>query len=719
MATIAKKVNLEKQTVEVPGTRKPGQTGIYRHPLYADKLVTYTNPKITTLYENFQYGEVSFKIRIKSIMIFQSASLNQILNNYTSGLKVSKDRPFLGTRSIDPKTGKRGAYVWQTYRQVSYRVNNFGSGLVHLAKTIAGLSKLEQFPVGLWSTNRPEWCIADTACSSYNIFTVSLYDTLGPETVEYVINHAEISIVVTSADHIAELIKLSPKISGLKIIISMDSLEDDESKRVASNMPTKASVLKAWAAENGLYVTDFLTVEELGKKNKRKHNPPKPDDLACIMYTSGTTGVPKGAMLTHKNFTSSASGVTLTMEFHQDDVGISYLPLAHIFGRSSDLSAIKVGAAVGYFSGDINLLAEDMQTLKPTKMATVPRLLNRIYARLIASTVDAPGVVGILAKKAVADKLANLEAGRGFTHPVWDRLLFNKMRLALGGRISSICCGSAPISKEILSFLRIAFCCEIYEGYGSTETCATASITHPGEYRPGHLGAPFPCCEIKLVDVPEMNYLATDPYPRGEICVRGGNIFQGYHKDPEKTKEALDEEGWCHTGDIGMIDEKGSIVVIDRKKNIFKLAQGEYIAPEKIENIYLKNTLFSQIYVHGDSLQSQLVAIVVPDPDGFLAFGQKVIGAKRPFEELVRDDRVRKATLEEMNRIGKQSDLKGFELVKAIYIEPVPFSIENDLLTPTLKVKRPQCADKYRPEIDALYRELIESSQNKQLPAKL
>lgn len=314
------------------------------------------------------------------------------------------------------------------------------------------------------------------------------------------------------------------------------------------------------------------------------------------------------------------------MEFHQDDVAISYLPLAHIFGRSSDLSAIKVGAAVGYFSGDINLLAEDMQTLKPTVMATVPRLLNRIYAKLVAASVDAPGVVGILAKKAVADKLANLEAGRGFTHPVWDRLLFNKMRLALGGRIRSICCGSAPISKEILSFLRIAFCCEIFEGYGSTETCATASVTHPGEYRPGHLGAPFPCCEIKLVDVPEMNYLATDPYPRGEICVRGGNVFQGYHKDPEKTKEALDEEGWCHTGDIGMIDEKGSIVVIDRKKNIFKLAQGElqgwecvrpqifgvgrplltvcmllfnlgeYIAPEKIENIYLKNTLFSQIY---------------------------------------------------------------------------------------------------------------------------
>ncbi|RUS34404.1 hypothetical protein BC938DRAFT_480622 [Jimgerdemannia flammicorona] len=704
MTTVLKKISLEKQTIELPGTRKPGQTGIYRHPLYADKLVISSNPKITTLYENFRYG-----------------------------LKISKDRPFLGTRVIDPKTGKRGVYVWQTYRQVANRVTNLGSGLVHLAETVARLPKLEKFPVGIWSTNRPEWCIADTACSSYNLFTISLYDTLGPDTVEYVINHAEIPILITSADHIISLIQLSPKIPGLQIVISMDSLEDDATKWAAPNIPTKASALKAWAAEKGIYLIDITAVEELGKKNKRKHNPPKPDDLACIMYTSGTTGVPKGAMLTHENFTASASGTTFTMPFRQEDVVISYLPLAHIFGRMCDLSAIKIGAAIGYFSGDINLLVEDMQTLRPTVMISVPRLLNRIYAKIVSSSVEAPGVVGILARKAVADKLANLEAGRGFTHPIWDRLLFNKMRLALGGRVRSICCGSAPIAKEILSFLRIAFCCEIYEGYGATETCATASVTHPGEYRGGHLGSSFPCNEIKLVDVPEMNYLATDPYPRGEICIRGKNVFVGYYKDPKKTEEALDKEGWYYSGDIGMIDERGAIVIIDRKKNIFKLAQGMLQVWDSLNwrvMLYFLEIMhgftwcslnpLTHFPVHGDSLQNQLVAIIVPDPLVFVPFGQKVIGVKRPFEELVRDDRVRKATLVEMDKTAKEGGLQGFECVKAIYIDTVPFSIENDLLTPTLKVKRPQCAGKYRIEIDALYRELMESAKDgNQLLAKL
>lgn len=280
-------------------------------------------------------------------------------------------------------------------------------------------------------------------------------------------------------------------------------------------------------------------------------------------------------MLTHGNFVSALSASYQSFGGTAEDSSISYLPLAHIFGRVCDMLCLCIGGRLGYFAGDMNLLVEDIQEMKPTIFATVPRLLNRVYGKIVASTVNAPGATGALARRGIATKLANLEAGKGYTHPFWDRLIFNKVKSALGGHVRIMVTGSAPIGKDVMQFLRVALCCDIREGYGATETCAASTIHYPNEFKAGHIGAPFTCNEVKLVDVPEMDYLSTDPYPRGEICIRGPNVFKGYYKDEEKTRESIDEEGWFHTGDVGMINERGSIVIIDRKKNIFKLAQGE------------------------------------------------------------------------------------------------------------------------------------------------
>ncbi|OZJ06424.1 hypothetical protein BZG36_00465 [Bifiguratus adelaidae] len=667
-----------KQTIEVPNTRQPGSTGIYRNAAFPDKLVSKSHSKVNTLYDNWKWG-----------------------------LKISKDRKCIGHRTVDPKTRTLGPYVWQTYREVDRRINNFGSGLLNLAEK-HGIQKTEQFPVGIWAINRPEWLISDYAASHYNLFTVALYDTLGPDTVEYVINHAEIELLVVSADHIPALLTLGPKIPNLKVIVSMDKLEGDD--QVAPGLPSRFSVLSAWAAEKGIYLTDMATVEAFGSKNRKPNNPPKPDDLACIMYTSGTTGVPKGAMITHRNFVAASAGVSYSVHTSQDDIFISYLPLAHIFGRTAEVSCIKSGCCIGYFSGDVMMLVDDMQVLKPTFMISVPRLLNRIYARLVAATIEAPGVKGALARKAVADKLFNLHHGKGNLHPVWDRIIFSKVKQALGGHVNKILSGSAPLATDVLDFLRIAFCCTVYEGYGATETCAASTVTVPEEYIAGNIGAPFPHNELKLMDVPEMNYLSTDPYPRGEICIRGDNIFRGYFKDEKNTKEAIDADGWCHTGDIGVIDERGSLTIIDRKKNIFKLAQGEYVAPEKIENAYSKNTLIVQLYVHGDSLQSQLVGIVVPDPEALQVLATKLHitspSKKATLKELCANPKLKAAILKEMDKNARDAGLKGFEYVKAITLTMDAFTIENELLTPTFKVKRPQAAAHFKPEIDAMYAEL-------------
>lgn len=423
-------------------------------------------------------------------------------------------------------------------------------------------------------------------------------------------------------------------------------------------------------------------------------------------------------MLTHGNFVSALSASYQSFGGTAEDSSISYLPLAHIFGRVCDMLCLCIGGRLGYFAGDMNLLVEDIQEMKPTIFATVPRLLNRVYGKIVASTVNAPGATGALARRGIATKLANLEAGKGYTHPFWDRLIFNKVKSALGGHVRIMVTGSAPIGKDVMQFLRVALCCDIREGYGATETCAASTIHYPNEFKAGHIGAPFTCNEVKLVDVPEMDYLSTDPYPRGEICIRGPNVFKGYYKDEEKTRESIDEEGWFHTGDVGMINERGSIVIIDRKKNIFKLAQGEYIAPEKIENIYAKDPVIGQIYLHGDSLQSSLVAVVVPDPETLAAIVQaklpQVHAKKLSFAELCKAPEVVALVLGQMTKVGKKAELRGFEQAKALYLESEPFAVENDLLTPTFKVKRPQAKKHYEAKITELY----EALNNQVEPAK-
>lgn len=261
--------------------------------------------------------------------------------------------------------------------------------------------------------------------------------------------------------------------------------------------------------------------------------------------------------------------------------------------------------------------------------------------------------------------------------------------------------GAAPISPTVLTFLRAALGCQFYEGYGQTECTAGCTLTMPGDWSAGHVGAPLPCNSVKLVDVPEMNYLAANG--EGEVCVKGANVFLGYLKDPEKTAEAIDEEGWVHTGDIGKWLPNGTLKIVDRKKHIFKLAQGEYIAPEKIENVYMRSDAVAQVFVHGDSLQACLVAVVVPDPDFLSGWTKRKLGLQGSYEELCGKAEVKAAILEDILRLGKEGGLKSFEQVKSIYVHTELFSIENGLLTPTMKAKRNDLRQHFRPQIDELY----------------
>uniref|UniRef100_A0A671VZ90 Long-chain-fatty-acid--CoA ligase n=1 Tax=Sparus aurata TaxID=8175 RepID=A0A671VZ90_SPAAU len=553
------------------------------------------------------------------------------------------------------------------------RTENLGSAFLH-----KGHSKTTDSNIGIFSQNRPEWTIVEMACYTYSLVSVPLYDTLGTEAISYIVEKASISTIVCDVVE--------------KVNLVLDCVKDKEhTVKIIVLMGTPSADLVSRGQQAGIHI---LSLQEM--------EPPQPEDMAVICFTSGTTGNPKGAMLTHGNIVSNCSAFIRVTEVHcpmcTSDIHISYLPLAHMFERVVQGVMIVHGAKIGYFQGDIRWLSDDLNTLRPTVFPVVPRLLNRMHDKIFgqANSSLKRWVLGFAFRR----KEAEMMKGIVRRDSIWDRLIFGKVQASLGGRVRLMITGAAPISPSVLTFLRAALGCQFYEGYGQTECTAGCTTTMPGDWSAGHVGAPLPCNSIKLVDVSEMNYLAVNG--EGEVCVKGPNVFQGYLKDPEKTAEAIDADGWLHTGDIGKWLPNGTLKIVDRKKHIFKLAQGEYIAPEKIENVYTRSDAVAQVYVHGDSLQACLVAVVVPDPDFLSGWTKRTLGLEGSYQELC-DREVKAAILEDMVRLGKEAGLKSFEQVKAICIHTEMFSIENGLLTPTLKAKRNEMRQHFRSQIDELY----------------
>jgi long-chain acyl-CoA synthetase len=272
-----------------------------------------------------------------------------------------------------------------------------------------------------------------------------------------------------------------------------------------------------------------------------------------------------------------------------------------------------------------------------------------------------------------------------------------------GGRLKFMITGSAPIASEVLRFFMIVLGCDVREGYGQTETTAGTFFTEKGEREAGHVGGVNPAVELKLVDIPEMNYSSSNTPPTGEICLRGEPIFTGYYKDEKNTKETIDKDGWIHTGDVGMILPNGALKIIDRKKNIFKLSQGEYIAPEKIENIYLRCPLAAEVFLYGDSLQSYNVAIVVPNKDILMKVAHDK-GIKKSFEELCEDKAVMKMMFDQLTQQGKHDGLLGFELAKKIRLHPTSFG-SYGIFTSTLKLQRHTAKQVFEKVIAEMYKE--------------
>lgn len=555
---------------------------------------------------------------------------------------------------------------------------------------------------------------------SQSLFTVSLYDTLGVSATEFIIRHAELTCVAVSLTHLPTLIerKASGALPGFKVVVCMDQMEFGDQPGTS-----KLDLLRTFADSAGLKLYTLDELEKMGQEKPLPFRPPKPDDIATINYTSGTTGNPKGVVLTHSAAVAGTSAALISVNQTSTDVLLSFLPLAHIFERICEHGALWAGAGIAYFHGNIAELVEDLKLVRPTIFVGVPRLYNRFGSAIKSATVEGPGIRGQLSRYVVNTKLAALnrpedgsEGERTQKHAIWDVVWGRKVAAALGlDRCWMMITGSAPIDQDLHQFLRAVFGATLSQGYGLTEGYACTAVQMPDDLSAGTCGALAPTTEMMVVDVPDMGYSGRDkPNPRGELCIRGTSIMKGYYKNDEETKKAIDEEGWFHTGDIAEFDSRGRIRIIDRLKNFLKLSQGEYVSPEKIENVILAEmSAFMSMYVHGDSNESCLVAIAGVDPAPFAAWWASKSGEKVPnhedrpaFEKLLNRPDVRERVVKEIQKISKKAKLNKFEFCHNVRLFLEPFTIENGLLTPTLKLKRPQTIQRFRQSLDEMYDEV-------------
>lgn len=557
--------------------------------------------------------------------------------------------------------------------------------------------------IAIFSKNRLEWVLTDIGCWMSSVTAIPLYETLGEEAIDYMAEQTQFSTIYLSSEGIPKAIDLKKKgkFPLLKNLVCYDEV----------NPSIKA--------KSDLNIINFQDLIALGKKETDivlKESEPK--DILTVCYTSGTTGVPKGVILEHGKLRDGASSFVYAGVLgnqHQDTVCISYLPLAHIYERLMVCFIIIGGYREAFYHGVVSALKDDMMECKPTLFSGVPRILTRFYDVISKNFSNLTGFKKSLVENAIKGKLAHLKATGEVSHWFYDKLVFNKIKEAFGGKIEVFLTGSAPLDANIMDRLKIFLSAYSVHGYGQTETSGAICLASYFDTDTTHVGPPIPRYSAKLLDVPEMEYFSTDvingvPTPRGELCIRGP-VTPGYFKLPDKTAEAIDSEGWLHTGDIALFTPNGCIKIIDRRKNIFKLQQGEYVAPEKIENILSISPWIQQILVYGNSYKSYLVAIIVPLEPYVMQWAKKK-GIKGSFEDLCASPELNKTILKSITDLGREKKLVGFEIVKKIYLMSEPFTVEGGIMTPTFKVMRNAANKKFEKIFQDLYAQPLHVTAN-------
>ena len=534
--------------------------------------------------------------------------------------------------------------------------------------------------VAILSENRPEWTMSDFAILCAGAVTVPVYPTLLGWQIEYILNDAgTVVIVCSNKEQLDKVLEIRGHVPCLNTIIVCDP---------PSPLPPG--------------VRTFREVVESGLKFE-KTNPDwfeqsrtsrRPDDLATLVYTSGTTGNPKGAMLTHGNITSNVATVRDVVPIKAGDVALSILPLSHIFERMLDFLYYLKGGTVAY-AENVNKVADNLQEIRPQYFAGVPRLFEKMRSRVldkVASDPPAKQKIFAWAVKIGEQRLPYIvdhkpmPLGLKLKSAIATKLVFSKILARLGGNVKFVVSGGAPLSAELGAFF-VGAGVEILEGYGLTETSPVISVNRPDKRRIGTVGPIIPGVEVKIA-------------PDGEILSRGPHIMKGYWNNPEATAQAIDDQGWFHTGDIGEIDKDGFLKITDRKKDILINAYGKNIAPQPLEALLKSSPYVGTPVLIGDR-RKFLIALIVPNFEKLEREASALGVQYQTKEELVSNDKVKSLIQNEIDRFNQNLDRQ--EKIRRFALLPRDFTIEDDEITPSLKVKRKNIDKKYKHIIDTLY----------------
>ena len=567
--------------------------------------------------------------------------------------------------------------VWQ---------NLSGAEVIEKVKRIAlGLSSLGVKAgdrIAIISENRPEWSLTDLAILSLRAVNVPIYTTQAVEQIRYILEDSGAKMLFVSGKklwkHAEDAIQSVERLEKL-VFFDENAVPKDDNRALTladvENRGVEADKIDSQSFENLL--------EQVETK-----------DLATIIYTSGTTGEPKGVMLTHENFTSNVLAISKGLPIRKSDCSLAVLPLSHIFERTVFYVLCANGVSI-YFCAAFEQIAAYLSEVRPTIMSAVPRLFEQVYHKIVKKGKAAGGWKTSLFDWALEigqeywdakDKHESVPLLLAIKHSIASRLVFSKWREGVGGRLRFFVSGGAPLSRKLSNAFWAAGI-PVLQGYGMTEACIT-SANRPEDSKVGSIGTPFEGIEMKIAE------------KDGEILIRGRNVMLGYLNKPEETAKAIDEDGFYHTGDVGYVDEDGHFFITDRLKDLFKLSNGKYVAPQQVESLLKQSSLVSQAVVVGSG-RKQVGALIVPDWETLKqTLKEEGIATEGSLEELCENPYVIKRV--QRDAVEYMRELNDYERVKRVYLLPREFSIDKGEMTPTLKIKRGVIDDKYEEAIDEI-----------------